>query len=526
MPKSQFTRAQDEVIASFIPELELKLQRRISTRELTKWKQQTASRAMDNPAFASLDLTSRNRKAWFLVSIHNTKYIQMIVRKFTNHVNRRWSQSKEAKAQAKTNPFLDFAPKLTGRALFAEENDEDIKVAVAESRARTGQTCSAGLYQTELKSRWDALAPEEKSEFNTRAEEDMMDVSRNQVQFPTTMNLALNHLCRNNYVGDAEMMLLYGFRNEAGDVISGAIHAHAADDKANFGAMDVDFQAQLGDAWGEHVAMAIPCPLKSTTKIPWNSNNHPVFPTIDLNGASPSDLRLVLADYLDACWEASHQGTVARQTSIPWSSIVSAPADYYDAEMLPAPLDDPQNLSVVQVLLLSQHFVSTSGPSAPAPFAFRTTGTGAPPPPPPASPRGMPASPRMPTPPADLISPNSPPHSPGFPVLSPPHSPSTLTSHRAVSTLPPSLPPSREPSPIPGSQAPKETKKRSKKNPKTKRATEAEKDKKNKKKTKWKHFDTDTRSYSPASNTAGSFRQGGASVKAASKFSLKVRVHT
>lgn len=46
--------------------------------------------------------------------------------------------------------------------------------------------------------------------------------SRNQEEFPDTLQLALRDLCQGNFLGEAEMVLFYAFRDpESGDLLAG-----------------------------------------------------------------------------------------------------------------------------------------------------------------------------------------------------------------------------------------------------------------------------------------------------------------
>jgi hypothetical protein len=103
---------------------------------------------------------------------------QNIARYFTNYINRKWKKSADAKALEDSNPFLKFAPKLTGRALYAEEQKSAVKAAAKTRMERTGETCPAAAYQTELASAWNALLDEEKEDFEMRADTSTHDTAR------------------------------------------------------------------------------------------------------------------------------------------------------------------------------------------------------------------------------------------------------------------------------------------------------------------------------------------------------------
>lgn len=126
-----------------------------------------------------------------------------------------------------------FAPSVTGRELWYSEHRDDVKARVSDFTK----------YQTVVKEMWDALGDEIRAGYSKRASECHMDTARcvtilyhffrclvfsnhlnlnsNQKAFVAHMIDALRFLCQSGRLGNAEMMVWYGFRDENGALKSG-----------------------------------------------------------------------------------------------------------------------------------------------------------------------------------------------------------------------------------------------------------------------------------------------------------------
>lgn len=103
----------------------------------------------------------------------------MIVRKYTNYYHqvykREHREGSSTSAIIKGNPLLKFSSILTGRQIFARDTHDSILSASRQHVADSG-TNEAGSYQSALKEAWDNLSPEQKSEWNDKAEDECGDV--------------------------------------------------------------------------------------------------------------------------------------------------------------------------------------------------------------------------------------------------------------------------------------------------------------------------------------------------------------
>lgn len=246
MAKGKFNATQRAHLDTYIPEYIAKLDGGLRGTPLTKWKQGTATKALESPAFLDLDVSQISRNAWFKVCVFsgNTTVLtlaQMIVRKFTNYFNQVYKKANpdesSPSASVKGNPLLKFSTVLTGRQLFARLMKDKVAAISKQHVADTGVN-EAAAYQRVLKELWDACSPDEKADWEGKAEDECGDVAtyvpsflsvpysplprRNKKEFASNIHQALRSLCQDGLLGDAEMVLFYAFRDEdSGDLLAG-----------------------------------------------------------------------------------------------------------------------------------------------------------------------------------------------------------------------------------------------------------------------------------------------------------------
>ncbi|KAK7005505.1 hypothetical protein R3P38DRAFT_2556888 [Favolaschia claudopus] len=368
MPKSPFTRSQDDLIESFYPEFVKKMDEGSSGGELTKWKQGKASDILESDIFKDLDCTKFSRKNWF----------EMIVRKFTNYRNQVYLKNNPATASSaissmKKNPIMKFSSVLSGRQLFAQKNKTSFTADTEQRMKDTNNQNFGAVYQAILCHKWDSLTDEERKEWNDRAEAEAGDIQRNQEHFPETIGLALQDLCQGGLVGDAEMVLFYGFRDSEGhDLVSGSIHAHCQHNKKQFGSDESTLQSDYEQHWWEFLDSVIPQRVQDSSSVPRNSTGHPIFPQINLESTPTADIRVLIVDYFEQCWVTkAARGIDDKVLLMPWEKIATTPDQFFDTESFPIKLDHPQNLSTAGVHELATALFKISAIDNPNPFRFR-----------------------------------------------------------------------------------------------------------------------------------------------------------
>ncbi|KAK6974769.1 hypothetical protein R3P38DRAFT_2811631 [Favolaschia claudopus] len=184
---------------------------------LTKWKQETANDILASPLSAGkLDVSNNSQKAWH----------EIVVRKFTNYRTQVYLKKADSTVAPPPKhrgvPLLHFSSLLTARQLFAKENEGVLHSAAEERHAATGTGTVGSAYQTVLKEKWDALDSDARDEWQTRADKFGGDIHRNQTDFKESMHTALATLCQGGLLGDAELLLFYGWRDLKGDISTGA----------------------------------------------------------------------------------------------------------------------------------------------------------------------------------------------------------------------------------------------------------------------------------------------------------------
>ncbi|KAJ7912846.1 hypothetical protein B0H13DRAFT_1874430 [Mycena leptocephala] len=379
MRKGKFTAEQDAHLNTYIPELLQKLGAGVRGVELTRWKQSVATKALGTSAFADLDVSTIPRTEWF----------KMIVRKYTNYFNNVYRKSHPEEPPTSTliknNPLLKFTSILNGRQLFARDFHDEIGAIAAQRVADTGINAAAA-HQIALKEMWDALSAEEKSDWDSQAEDEAADVESNQKEFSTNIHLALRSLCQGGLLGDAEMVLFYGFRDtKNGDLLAGTVHGHSKHNKTHFGGDDL--AQTYGIAWSKFAESAIPRPAVSTlTSVTVNEDGTVNFPSVDLDNTPVANIRVLLEDYLEKCWIHRILGT-SSELPIPWEDICAEPGKFYDDQkfVFPTPLKNPQTMNTVETLILGEFFNSIC-PSEPFHFVEEIMTAVLPPTPPPPPP--------------------------------------------------------------------------------------------------------------------------------------------
>ncbi|KAJ7795498.1 hypothetical protein B0H14DRAFT_3495902 [Mycena olivaceomarginata] len=350
MRQGQFTRPQRVHIESYNHAFTAVLDEGLEGKKLTDWKQKTASEILNSSHFSDLDTSEFSRKQWF----------DMIVRKFTNYRTQVYLKKNpdivgSPQAPSATGPLFKFPPSLP---------------AVNSLR---GTTNPAAVYQTVLKEMWDALSNDEKLHWDKMAEAESGDIEKNQKEFRPKMHQALTDLAQGGLIGDAELLLFYGFRKPAsGELDIGIIHGHSVHNRINFGGSRAEFQTNYGDPWGIFADAVIPRPLVTEDSvIPRNAFGVPVFPGIDLNVVTPADTRVLIAEYWAHIW-AHVWAPVTDYPPIPWENLGRNPSAYYDTVKfsLPLKLALPQTLNTLHTTIWAEHLVRTSSAFADTPFVF------------------------------------------------------------------------------------------------------------------------------------------------------------
>ena len=170
-----------------------------------------------------------------------------------------------------------------------------------------------------------------------------MDGIRHQERFATAIWKQLNHICRNGKLGHAEMMLLFAFRDEAGDIKSGwqddrvlfiihmlRVYEHSVSGHSKKNEIDIqdhfkDFKEHFALPWNEYANRVLPCKLticmayqltyltgngNGTTVVKLSiqrdeSSGLPLFPLIDAQKMIPEDVRQCCSEYFAALWGQS-----------------------------------------------------------------------------------------------------------------------------------------------------------------------------------------------------------------------------
>ncbi|KAJ6626189.1 hypothetical protein B0H10DRAFT_1942035 [Mycena sp. CBHHK59/15] len=172
MPKGQFNALQVEHLNTYLLEYITKLDAGIRGVELTQWKQATATKALALPEFADLDVSKHSWSKWFEVHVSDAWYTNYLHQVY----NKTHPEIPSASSIIKANLLLKFSSTLSGPQLFSQDMREEI-VRASKQHALDKGNNDAATYQHVLKSMWDALTSEERSERDAKAEDECGDIA-------------------------------------------------------------------------------------------------------------------------------------------------------------------------------------------------------------------------------------------------------------------------------------------------------------------------------------------------------------
>ncbi|KAJ7817637.1 hypothetical protein B0H13DRAFT_1922821 [Mycena leptocephala] len=174
------------------------------------------------------------------------------------------------------------------------------------------------------------------------------------------MNLALRDLCQGKVLGDAEMLLFYGFREPStGELSTGMIHDHSVHNSVNFGGGREELELQYGLPWSEFAENAIPRPVIPNPLIPLNANNEPVSPSINVNNIAIGDKRMLLCDYFDLCWGNKYQYFNLLHCTESYKCVSSPPAFGQFGNSMGGTRSEPRKILRHNGILFQNHVGST-----------------------------------------------------------------------------------------------------------------------------------------------------------------------
>ncbi|KAJ6485098.1 hypothetical protein C8R47DRAFT_1217138 [Mycena vitilis] len=356
-PKTKFSSEQEAHITSFYPEL-WKEYKKSSVSLVTSWKTKKIKDIMASPLFVGkLDTGPEGapEKEWR----------RRILKKFNNFITK-----KKKASPTEQSSFLQFT--VTGFGLFGLLESAAIKAAATAHASRT-LTRLLDCIESCQQEMWDALSAEQQAEYERRAQETDPTVATNQADFPRAMDKVLNDLCQGGAVGNMELMLFWAHREVDGELRYGVVDAHSADHNRHMADETEDWEDSFDDKWMRFAEKAIPRPLSEVNpggivKIPRNSLDIPVFPSLDLRKYNHEAIFEILKDYLTQLWEHEHRAHI----NPPWTDKSESRGQYYNTSLFALPFDlkTLDSLSIAEVFGLTEYFLKTATIDSDKPFVF------------------------------------------------------------------------------------------------------------------------------------------------------------
>ncbi|KAF7986431.1 hypothetical protein HWV62_31179 [Athelia sp. TMB] len=343
-PKDPFTETQSKWIKAVIPPFLAKvgaLKPRVTGQPVSRDDADISSYvnnqwlAFEQKFTAELSATSVGASVWrtrFLAKFRNAKSQSLI---------------KSGVKTSKATPFFRAVIEgPRGRDLFREHHSEEINLSVSLKRATSGEDSKshAGLFQTELKQRWDALSEDEQKEWHEKASlasmSDATNLEKNQELFPDMITEALGSLIGSDahQVGPATFLVLYGMRKSDNKLALGVVNVRGDGNDADFLAEYSDTSSVVIDRWNSYCATNLPTlglPAFDHVAVTHGPDGRPVLPQFDAELEPAAVSRSLLTGFLEALWDYTFP-IEAGVSTLPWDDITAHPSDYIKSSFIPS----------------------------------------------------------------------------------------------------------------------------------------------------------------------------------------------
>ncbi|KAF8209268.1 hypothetical protein K438DRAFT_1961001 [Mycena galopus ATCC 62051] len=353
--RSRFSKAQDDVIASYYPEF-VKI---LGTGREASWKADTAKKIIALPLFANL-LTKEEDP---VRGTSHAGWEERVRKKFGNHKTQTVKPSASSAQSAGSEKGFFGRPKLSAWMLFGVEQKEAIDAGAQSLATEAGKTNTLPFYQTSKKRLWDALTEDEKVEVAGRALRHHQDADLNQEAFRLSIWQDMQDFAKSGIYGDMTMTLLYGFRTAKGSMFCGSSSVNSIPEGKGFGETP-GFSSSTWQAFSAFAEDALPVSVKDETQydIPVDDEGTPVFPAINMNATALGVVNVFIKRYLEILW--MH----CRPLDGSFSPEIAAA--HYDKTrfVLPVAMERVDSLTPGEIVTLSEFF---KGLTDSGPFVFR-----------------------------------------------------------------------------------------------------------------------------------------------------------
>ncbi|KAF8214758.1 hypothetical protein K438DRAFT_1749847 [Mycena galopus ATCC 62051] len=369
--RSRFSKAQDDVIASYYPEF-VKI---LGTGREASWKADTAKKIMALALFANLPTKEEDP----VRGTSHAGWEERVRKKFGNHKTQTVKPSASSAQSAGSEKGFFGRPKLSAWMLFGVEQKEAIDAGAQSFATEAGKTNTLPFYQTSKKRLWDALTEDEKVEVAGRALRHHQDADLNQEVFRLSIWQDMQDFAKSDIYGDMTMTLLYGFRTAKGSMFCGRLEAwamqrHRADKIYSSSVNSIPEGKGFGEtpglssstwqAFSAFAEDALPVSVKDETQydIPVDDEGTPVFHAINMNATALGVVNVFIKQYLEILW--MH----CRPLDGSFSPEIAAA--HYDKTrfVLPVAMERVDSLIPGEIVTLSEFF---KGLTDSGPFVFR-----------------------------------------------------------------------------------------------------------------------------------------------------------
>ncbi|KAK1215223.1 hypothetical protein PQX77_015110 [Marasmius sp. AFHP31] len=347
------------------------------------WLEKTINELMKDVAFRDLDKSKKSEKDWresIRVKFKNRRY-SSVANKHTkalieDHLEKLKREHEGGWMEA--GKAFDVLTSLQGglpkpKTLFVEEERANIEKLAAEllqiepsnnggsafksASAQLWAQADQGKYEQKVN---DLLGPEHKY--------------KNRKSFIAGIHTALTTIARSGVIGDMEMCLLLGARDEEDEPWACSVEISSEPDSQKFLKDDpTTIRADLHAKWEQFIDQKI---LPSNTEPVLDariSNNKsggiPQLAGLEFGQVTRDDVVEILDNFLHVLWYKTFC-----TKEIPWADVAKDPASYYDVEVYPLsfPASPPRELSYTQLYTLLDFFTALDSAK---PFVFKAPST-------------------------------------------------------------------------------------------------------------------------------------------------------
>ncbi|KAH6902227.1 hypothetical protein BKA70DRAFT_1435386 [Coprinopsis sp. MPI-PUGE-AT-0042] len=273
----------------------------------------------------------------------------------------------DADFAAARRAFIMLKGEFSARKLFIHDNAPAIAAEIEQMKANGTQYTGGALWNAAVARLW---TNDKKEEYAGKVDPTSQDIQANQQVFAPMISKAIGDLLKRGLLGTALAKLSFAVRNPSGGLDTAICYiGYDAAKKEPILYSPSEFEAQeQSEEWQDEANYIIPRVKPPPPELPTDSNGLPMWPHIDLEQSTVSQVSDIVQCYIDAVWEYAIPRCVA-WPCFPAEMIAADPSLFIDTAVFKVPAPLPPKKSA-QNFILAEYFEEAS--RAGRPFRFRS----------------------------------------------------------------------------------------------------------------------------------------------------------